>query len=418
MNGNAASNHCLLVTHLPLTDLRRSAHGTFRRLRLIAQSMQRSGYSLVIVSTVPAGSAALATLALRIEADLREVWTVEAKVRLAPQGQPPNTRWLLQQLLAATGYSRNPSVRLLLSDELYRVLAEEVNRQPQFIVAHRLPSMFALTHFRGRLPRVYFDMDDVEHVVWRRELVNSRKLRQQVFIALALPALMLAERRSLRTASKSFVCSVQDARYLSSLYSTAAVEVLPNAATIPEPRPQATGEILLMVGAYTYGPNADGANFFIEEIFPLIRAARPSAELWLAGVGCEALQAYPRAPANVRFLGFVDDLEAIYVSARVVVCPIRSGGGTRVKLIEAAAWGKPIVTTTLGAEGLGMRPDQDALFADEAAGFAAACVRLIGDDALCDRLGTQARALAVRDFDREQIIARLSRTLQGGPADA
>jgi glycosyltransferase involved in cell wall biosynthesis len=122
----------------------------------------------------------------------------------------------------------------------------------------------------------------------------------------------------------------------------------------------------------------------------------------------EALASFARAPANVRFLGFVEDLTALYGQARVVVCPIRYGGGTRVELVEAAALGKAIVTTTLGAEGLGMRPGQEALFADLPAAFAEACARLIQDDALCEKLGANARRLAVEQFDQERIVARLA----------
>lgn len=420
MNDSESSAHALLVTHLPLTNLRRNAHGTFRRLCTIAQAMHRDATPLVVVTTLESGAAAqdITDTARAIEQDLRILWGVEATVRLAVQSPPSRQRWIVQQLSGLISYGRTPSARTLVSEDLLAVLKEEIAKRPRFVVAHRLPSMFAITALRGVLPRVYFDMDDIEHVVWRRAIGTSASLRQKLFLALSLPALMAAERRAVRGADKTFVCSQADALYLRSLFSTHSIDVLPNATTIPE-RSEALGrDMMLMVGAYTYGPNADGANFFIDEVLPLIRAALPKAELWLVGAGSEALASFKASPPNVRFLGFVDDLAAVYKEARLVICPIRYGGGTRVKLIEAAAWGKPIVTTTIGAEGLSMRPGSDALFADLPQDFANACLELLRNDALCKRLGANARALAVRDFDRERIVARLSGSFREHPVVA
>lgn len=371
--------------------------------------MQFTGLPLRIVTTVESGvcAATLADTAMLIEQDLRTVWGVEAKVRLATRAAPSGQRWLVQQFLGLLSYSR--ASRTLLSNDLYAVLEDEIAQRPQFIMAHRLPSMFALLRFRERLEAVYFDMDDVEHVVTRRAIGKYAGMRRKFFGILSLPALMQAEKQAMRMASKTFVCSAKDASYLASLYSIQvdAVGVLPNSVAIPAPGAVTGGQVMLMVGAYAYGPNADGADFLIEEILPLVRQRLPQAEMWLAGSGCEALKSFGKSPANVRFLGFVDDLAAVYRQARLVVCPVRYGGGTRVKLIEAAAWSKPIVTTVVGAEGLGMAHERDALFADTPGLFADACVRLIGDDALCARLGANAWKLASSEFDREQIIKRL-----------
>jgi glycosyltransferase involved in cell wall biosynthesis len=162
-----------------------------------------------------------------------------------------------------------------------------------------------------------------------------------------------------------------------------------------------------MVGAYTYGPNLDGAEHFINQILPRLRIRVPTVEFWLVGTGVEHLPSFVHAPPNVRFLGFVEDLSSIYAAARVIVCPIRYGGGTRVKLIEAASWGKPIVSTTLGAEGLGFRSGEEALLVDKPELFADACARLIEDDGLCETLSQNARRLAIERFDESRIVEQL-----------
>jgi hypothetical protein len=283
--------------------------------------------------------------------------------------------------------------------------------------------MFVLLRTRGKLPPIYFDMDDVEHKFALRTAATAVRLREKLLLYLWLPGLLIAEWRALRTARQSFVCSASDVRHLSGLFLARTVQTLPNAVAMPPETAEVVhGEVMLMVGTYGYAPNADAAEFFINHILPLVRARRPAVELWLVGAHVELLPSFKAAPSNVRFLGFVDDLAAVYESARLVVCPVRYGGGTRVKLVEAAAWGKPIVTTTLGAEGLGMVPGRDALFADRPETFADACLRLMEDDALCGSLGASARRLAMEEFDQERIVARLAqvfaRTWEGPHQDS
>ena len=403
--------HCLLITPLSLTDLRQSTHGTYRRLRTLLLAVRASGATLAVATTVPVDTPddALATTARQIESDLRELWSVEARVRVARRTPPSDLPWLMQELRGVFGYGRTPGPRQLASPELRAVLREEVGTAaPQFIVAHRLTSMFALLSLATRLPPTFFDMDDIEHKFALRT-ARSAGLRQKLLHYLWLPGLLFAEWRALRAARRSFVCSAPDVRHLSRLFLTGSVQTLPNAIAIPAaaaalPR----GRIILMVGAYGYPPNADAAEFFINAVLPTLRTRLPGVELWLVGAGSEGLPSFKGAPANVRFVGFVDDLATVYEAARIVVCPVRYGGGTRVKLIEAAAWGKAIVTTTLGAEGLGIQPGHDALFADHPEAFADACLRLIEDDALCASLGGNARRLAVEQFDQERIVARLA----------
>jgi glycosyltransferase involved in cell wall biosynthesis len=407
------SKHLLLITHLPLTRLRQNVHGTYRRLSVLVQSMAHTGFPLRLVSTVEPGSDASAApeTTESIEEELRSAWGVDVTVRLAERSLPSRQRWIVQQSLGLLSYRNQPSIRTLMSSQLRNLLAEELALRPRFIMAHRLPSMFALLAFRDRLPVVYFDMDDVEHVVTVRALTKAGGVREKFFMALSLPSLMLAERRAARAATKTFVCSAEDARYLASIYSPRGVGLLPNAVDILPYSSVAKSKVLLMVGSYVYGPNADGANYMVEHVYPLIREKVPQAELWFVGAGCEAIKSFGSHPPGTRFLGFVDDLAAVYEAARVVVCPIRYGGGTRVKLIEAAAYSKPIVTTTVGAEGLGMSHNVDALFADDPRSFADACIRLLNEEEPCVRLGKGAWRLAASRFDREQIIDRLRRDI-------
>src|SRR5262249_25800698 len=110
--------------------------------------------------------------------------------------------------------------------------------------------------------------------------------------------------------------------------------------------------------------------------------------------------------------GAVDDLRPLYARSSAVVAPIFWGSGVRIKLLEALACGLPIVTTALAAEGIDLRHEQSALFAERPADFAAAIVGLLSDSALRARLGAAGRAVAERDYDWDRIGARLVRLYQ------
>src|SRR5262249_58268080 len=100
-----------------------------------------------------------------------------------------------------------------------------------------------------------------------------------------------------------------------------------------------------------------------------------------------SVPSYKSAPKNVEFTGLVGDLEALYRRTRLVCCPLRNGGGTRLKLIEAAGYGKAMVSTTVGAEGLSFADEKENLIPDDGTRISEACVPLLKDGGLCARRG-------------------------------
>ena len=103
---------------------------------------------------------------------------------------------------------------------------------------------------------------------------------------------------------------------------------------------------------------------------------------------------------GVRFAGFVEDLDGLYQQSRVVCAPILSGSGTRIKIIEAAAYCRPIVSTRIGAEGIELHNGDSIFLRDDPKSFAEACIRLLNDHELCKRLGTAARAIVIDKYDQ------------------
>jgi glycosyltransferase involved in cell wall biosynthesis len=166
---------------------------------------------------------------------------------------------------------------------------------------------------------------------------------------------------------------------------------------------------ILFVGYFLHPPNVDGLNHFVSSVWPHLRDQGRRLSVTVVGSGLAAdLRARVEA-AGFHYAGFVDDLAAEFWSHRVFVCPIRFGAGTRIKLLEAAAARCAIVSTTLGAEGLGLRNGRDALLADDPAAFAQAVLQLLDDKELRVRLGDAAHDTVQRQFDWPVLAGRLER---------
>lgn len=151
-------------------------------------------------------------------------------------------------------------------------------------------------------------------------------------------------------------------------------------------------DVVLFHGKFTYAPNADAAAWLVRQIAPRVWERNPSARFRFAGRAAPDLIRQLSIDSRVEFLGFVPDMWQAVSQATIVVAPIRFGGGTRLKLIEAAATGAPIVSTTVGAEGLPFTPGENIILADEAADFASEVSALLNDGALRARIGSAAQA--------------------------
>jgi glycosyltransferase involved in cell wall biosynthesis len=168
-----------------------------------------------------------------------------------------------------------------------------------------------------------------------------------------------------------------------------------------------TEPLVLFVGSMGSRPNAQAADVLVQSIWPRVRAQVPEARLAIIGLGAELTESYPPADPSVGFLGFVEDLESWYRRARLLCCPIYHGSGTRVKIIEAAAYAKAVVSTKLGAEGLRFAAEREILLRDHPADIADACVALLRDPAAAAKLGRAARQRAAALYDREAVVQRL-----------
>lgn len=376
-----------------------SVGGTQRRLDMLIQALGKIAQLDVLFYVPDYIEISPATIAL-VEQELSAYWDVKLTLHLCPRFSLPKWRYKLEGLF---DFSKQSAFINTRGSQQIQAFEDCLKRSPDAIVVQRLQSIYPVLSTQRSLPPIFYDIDDIEHIKLIRQLRQPSIPLAQFFYYLQLPALWWGELRAIKRATHSFVCSEGDRGYLSEKCGLNGVVTIPNSISIPPAQPTSADSTLLLLGSYRYPPNVDAANFLIEVVLPLIRRELPQAKLIIAGTNPEQIRSYQQGAENVEFTGFVNDLDELYQRSRVVCCPIFSGGGTRIKMIEAAAYGKPIVATSIGAEGLDLVPDQHFLLRNTATDFAAACLELLRRDELCDRLGTFVRQKAEQAYDINNI---------------
>ncbi len=170
------------------------------------------------------------------------------------------------------------------------------------------------------------------------------------------------------------------------------------------PRRHAT---MLFIGSFRHTPNQVALEWFARSVLPLIAEKLPDARLLVAGSDPPPRHTFPDPANAIEWLGFVEDIQPLFSSCALFVCPIRSGSGVRVKLLEAFASGIPVVSTTIGAEGLARADGEFCALADDPGGFASRTVALLGDCRRARDMAARAREEVVRNRDAEVVTSRL-----------
>jgi glycosyltransferase involved in cell wall biosynthesis len=218
------------------------------------------------------------------------------------------------------------------------------------------------------------------------------------------------QRSSGRQVVATVVCSPLDAERARS-GGVPGVEVVANGyRLVAEPVGRsvvADPPTVLFQGTLRYPPNADAARFLVGEVAPTLRQRVPGVRLRLVGTTAPALTAL-NDPPTVTLVGQVPDIATELAHADLVVVPLRFGSGTRLKVLEAFAHKVPVVSTTLGAEGLGVVDGVHLLLADSPDGLAEACARLLGDEVLRARLVDAAHELFLERFTDDVVAGRVA----------
>jgi sugar transferase (PEP-CTERM/EpsH1 system associated) len=272
------------------------------------------------------------------------------------------------------------------------------------------------------VPTVLF-AHNVEHVIWRRLAEVETTAVRRALLEVEWRKMRRFEAAACRRASLTLAVSEADKAGLEALAPGARVAVVPTGVDTSFFRPEdgRDGEAgIVFTGSMDWHPNEDAVLHFLGSILPLVRRELPGARLTIVGRNPSERLRAACAAAAAHVTGTVDDVRPFVASASVCVVPLRIGGGTRLKIFEALAMGKAVVSTAVGAEGLPLVPGEHYLHADDPAAFAASVVSLVRDRERRRRIGAAGRRLveeqygwsrAARTFDERcsEVLARTPR---------
>lgn len=274
------------------------------------------------------------------------------------------------------------------------------------------------------LPVRYLDLDEL--VSRRENLIADLKRQANVYREpepherRMLAVWRIMEKAIIPHFQKIFVASDFEAEQVRKHVDSERIHVLPNIApprpALPAIKKSGPHEILF-VGTLSYYPNEDAVHYFHREIFPLIRAELGEDVVFrIVGFGSpKSLQPLKNEP-GVSLEGFQKDLTPFYASASLIVVPLRAGTGTRLKILEAFSYGRPVVSTSIGAQGLNVTDGENILIADDAGSFAAACLDVLRQSRLSDKLISGGRQLQQERYSHEALLQSYDKVMEKRPA--
>jgi len=267
------------------------------------------------------------------------------------------------------------------------------------------------------LPVVLFQ-HNVETALWRRMAHTEKNPLRKLSYGIEARKMELYETRSLRRFQHVVAVSEHDREAMLRLSPGCPITVVPTGVDTEQYKevPSASGNppVVVFTGSMDWEPNIDAVEYFCREIWPAVLADFPDARFQIVG-----RNPHPRvrrlASSSVEVTGTVATVTDYLRFATVVIVPLRIGGGTRLKIFEAMAMAKAMVSTSIGAEGLDVTDGRDLLIADDVQSFAAAILRLLRDPRLRQSYEQAAAALAAR-YDWAQIARRFAGVLQDAAA--
>lgn len=313
----------------------------------------------------------------------------------------------LASLLSGESYSERLYRSRRLGRRIATLAAEE---EPRWIVAHSYHVAGAA--LRAQRP-LWIDFHNLDSEIWQRTAQSASSAPVRLFARMQVPRVRELESRLAGAAAGVSCVSRRDADALRTLNAAAEPILIPNGVDLSRyafRREPPEGEVVEFVGDLSWPPNAEGVRWFSREVWPRIRQARPGARAEILG------RSAPRdlrrlASADFVLAGESSDTRPHWARAAVAVVPLLAGGGTRLKILEAAACGVPVVSTPVGAEGLELVPEREILLREDASGFASAVAALLADREAARKQAAAARARVEALYDWERIRPVLAREL-------
>lgn len=291
-----------------------------------------------------------------------------------------------------------------LDATLRRLVAEHRPRVVLTNGLHVTTSFDAL----GDVP-VVLRTPDLVHLWLERYAARAGNPAVKLYAFHQAARMRVAEREIVSRCARVLAIREEEARLLRELAPAARVDYLPLGIDLDRylPHAPASPPVVALVGSWDWAPNADGARAFLERGWRCVRERVPNARLRLAGKHLSADLAARAERAGAEVVGYVPDMATEFAQASVLVVPLWMGSGVRVKIVEAMAAGLPVVTTAIGAEGLGLAPGTQAEFADTPEALGGAVAGLLADPDRARRMAQLARGHVESHYSLAAIGDRL-----------
>jgi len=397
----------LFISRYFIDDPKTKVHGVYKRMGAFVEALKEMA-ALDVLFYTPPGTDCSPSRTKELETRLKDYWQADVSLFLCPMREYGNRTPAGKMTSFWKGIFsifEQISYYEVSGEKQVGYLNELLDRKHAALFAHRLSAMCPVLLSGKKLPPVFFDMDDIEHIVLSRYIAQQTKARSKL-LKLLLPALVSGEKKAVRLSAETYVCSGKDRQLLEREFGVRNVAVIPNSVSMPDYTPPSPDPVLLFLGS-DYGANLEAADYMTRRIWPRVREAMPSARLIIAGISRGMLGNDIEGAEGVEVPGFVENLDSLYAGSRVVVTPILVGGGTRFKIIEAGAYGRPVVSTTVGMEGIDLVPGPEIIVRDDPDAFASACVELLRDAPLCERIGLAAREKIAARYNRRAVIEEI-----------
>lgn len=325
------------------------------------------------------------------------LWWAAVDNRITPWGA-------LKNLLERESYH----VSRFQSKEFASKLKEAIQQfDPDVVLIEGLPPTQYIRSLRQwTSATIIYRAHNIEHRIWQRLMHQERNFLKRRYLQIQVTRLQRYEIEMLTSFPPDSIITFtyEDAQSLREFGFNRPILVKPFPIRLEEYKPCFSGESppsLFHIGSLQWTPNADAVVWFIEEIFPLVRRQVPHATFHLAGYIPPGFH-LPTGDGVVVH-GVVPDARAFMRERSILVVPLRAGSGIRVKIIEAMALGKAVVSTRIGAEGITCRSGEHLLLADSAEEFAAAVVELLRNPTRIEQLGKNARQYIEQHHNWEQV---------------
>jgi sugar transferase (PEP-CTERM/EpsH1 system associated) len=258
---------------------------------------------------------------------------------------------------------------------------------------------------------------NVEAMIWQRHFQMANNFWWKAVAWREWKTMDRTEKRYLRRADHVLTVSEADRNVFLSTIESEKITAIPTGVDVEYFRPEAAqaecADSLVFTGSMDWLPNEEGIFYFVQEVLPLIRRQRPGISLDIVGrKPSKRLQQLAEREPNVRITGWVDDVRPYLARGAVCIVPLRIGGGTRLKIFEAMAMGKAIVSTTIGAEGLPVQHGENIFLADDSESFSRRVLEVLGDSSLRGQIGRAAHKLVTERHSWTKVASAFGDILE------